>query len=382
MRRRPHLLLIVVLVAALCVLAWKPARVAVQTAFLVPSILDAGPRPLDWLTGAPPRETLPWRVAADGVADLADLWLPPSADPQRPHGAILLVLGVNNVGREYPAVTRFADALARTGVVVMVPDSRLLLDGRVSPAEIDGVVEAYRLLASRPEVDAERIGILGLSVGGALALLAAADERIAGDVAWVNVFGSYADASRFLAAVMAGAYRDPEGAVVAWQPAQLARDTALRLLLDLVADTTDRAALDQAYGTPIRAGERPSAVQVSLRTDAARAVGRLLAATDLDAAEAAVRALPAAARATLDVLSPAGHVNRLTARVFLMHDRGDAYVPYPESRALAAELGVRASLTEFRLFDHVEPKGIDIGGAAPEAWRLLWHIQAVLVETL
>ncbi len=382
MRRRLHLLLVFLLVVALVLLAWKPARVAVQTAFLVPSILDAGPRPLDWLTAAPRRETLAWRVTPDGYRDEADLWLPPSADAARPHGAMLLVLGVNNVGRGYPAVVRFANALARSGVVVMIPDSRSLLDGRVAPDEIDGVVAAYRLLAARPEVDPSRIGILGLSVGGALSLLAAADERISADVAWVNAFGSYADAPRFLSAVMAGAFRGPGGATVAWQPAQLARDTALRQLLDLVADRTDRAALDRAYGTPIRTGDPPSPVVLPLRTDAARSVERLILAADLDAAEAAVRALPAAARATLDALSPSGHLGGLSARVFLMHDLGDAYVPYPESRALAAELGDRASLTEFRLFDHVEPKGIDIGGAAPEAWRLLWHIRAVLAETL
>ena len=58
MRRRLHLVAIGLLVAGVLVLAWKPARVAVQTAFLVPSILDAGPRPLDWLTAAPRRETI------------------------------------------------------------------------------------------------------------------------------------------------------------------------------------------------------------------------------------------------------------------------------------------------------------------------------------
>lgn len=383
MRQRWRFIGTGLLVAATVVLAWQPARVAVQTAFLVPSILDAGPRPLDWLTAPPHRQTLAWRTDATGEPDLADLWLPPTAAASRPHGAILLVLGVNNVGRGYPAVVRLADALARTGVVVMVPDSRVLLGGRVDAREIDGVVEAFELLAARPEVDPERVGIVGLSVGGALALLAAADARIAADVRWVNAFGSYADAPRFLANVMARAYRGADGELTAWQPAQLARDLSFGMLLDLVADAGDRAALDAAYGIPIRAGERPSRdAGLALTSAGARVVERLVLADDLPAAEAAVAALPPSGRATLAALTPAGRMSGLEARVFLMHDASDAYVPYVESRVLAAELGEAAKLTEFRLFDHVEPKGIDLGAAAPEAWRLLWHIQGVLAETL
>ncbi len=382
MGRALHLSLVGLLVAALFVLAWQPARVAVQTAALVPTVLgvESG---LAWLNAAPRRETVAWRTAADGTPDLADLWLPPAADAGRPHGAILLVLGVNSVGRDYPAVVRLADGLARMGVVVLVPDSRVLLAGRVDPTEIDGVVGAFRFVAARPEVDPARVGMVGLSVGGALALLAAADPAIADEVRWVDAFGSYADAGRYLASVTAGAYRVADGSVEAWQPAQLARDLSLGMLLDLVAEPRDREALDGAYGPAIRAGQRPAAdAALDLETAAARAVERLLLAPDLAAAEAAVAALPAAARATLAELTPAGHLAGLRARTFLMHDRSDAYVPYVESRALAAELGDRASLTEFRLFDHVEPKGIDLVGAAPEAWRLLWLVQAMLLETL
>ena len=383
MRHRLHLIGIGMLVVAVGVLAWQPARVAVQTTFLVPSILDAGPRPLDWLTAPPRRETLTWRTDAGGQPELADLWLPPSASPDHPHGAILLVLGVNNVGRDYPAVVRLADALSRTGVAVLVPDSRVLLGGHVDAGEIDGVVGAFELLAARPEVDPSRIGMVGLSVGGALVLLAAADPRIAADVRWVNAFGTYADAPRYLANVMAGAYRGPGGEEVAWKPAQLARDLSFGMLLDLVDDATERDALDAAYGPSIRTGEPPRRdPDLAPRSATARAVERLVLAEDLAAAEAAVAALPADARRTLEALTPAGRLDGLEARVFLMHDVSDAYVPYVESRALADELADRAELTEFRLFDHVEPKGIDLVAVAPEAWRLLWHLRSVLAETL
>ena len=66
MRQRWRFIGTGLLVAATVVLAWQPARVAVQTAFLVPSILDAGPRPLDWLTAPPHRQTLAWRTDATG----------------------------------------------------------------------------------------------------------------------------------------------------------------------------------------------------------------------------------------------------------------------------------------------------------------------------
>ncbi len=92
--------------------------------------------------------------------------------------------------------------------------------------------------------------------------------------------------------------------------------------------------------------------------------------------------LPVDAQRTLRALTPAGHLADVRAETFLMHDVSDVYVPYVESRALAVEVDSRAHLTEFRHFDHVEPKGIDLAAAAPEAWRLLWHIQGVLTKTL
>ena len=89
---------------------------------------------------------------------------------------MVLVLGVNNVGRDYPAVMRFADAMARSGVAVLVPDSAALLAGTLNPDETGGVVDAFRLLASRPEVDPQRVGLVGLSVGGTLAAWAAQER--------------------------------------------------------------------------------------------------------------------------------------------------------------------------------------------------------------
>jgi acetyl esterase/lipase len=368
-------------------LAWKPSRVTLQTLLLVPSLVDAGPQPLQLLDPPPRRESVRYRSDTTSAADLADLWLPSGASREHPVGGMVLVLGVNNVGRNYPAVVRFADAMARSGVAVLVPDSAALLAGNLTPEETGGVVDAFRLLAAMPEVDPHRIGLDGLSVGGSLALLAAADPRIASEVRWVNAFGAYADAGEYLADVAAHAMT-LDGKPVAWSPSALTRETFARLLARLILDATDRTALAATMQKLVDSGELPRldpVLAAGLSTPEARAVYALLTAGSLDRAREVVAALPATVRDLIASVSPIHHLAGIHADVFLMYDTGDAYVPYGQSLELAASLrplGRLARATQFRLFDHVEAKGVDLVGAAPELWKLLWHAQAVLIETL
>lgn len=384
--RRTGLVLLVVLVA---LVAWEPTRVGMQTAVMLPNLLDAGPKPLNVFSEAPIRTSLPYRTAESGSEpDLAELWLPAWASAERPAGAMLLVFGVNNLGRNHPAIVRVADGLARTGVAALVPDSRTLLEGRLEVGEIDGVVRAFQLLAARPEIDRERLGVVGFSVGGSLALLAAADERIASQVRWVNAFGAFADAATYLASVSAHAYRDGEGAEVAWQPTPLALEVYTSFLLAQVTDAGDREALEGALVGPIRDGEKPDADHVlrrGLTTQAGRAVHDLFTARSLEAAGRVVSKLPAASLRFIDAISPVRHPGALRADVYLMHETEDHHVPFVESRALASvyeQAGLLRQLTEFRLFDHVQPDDLDLVAAAPELWKLLLHVRTLMEESL
>ena len=101
--RRLGLIVLSLLMLLAAAVAWKPSRVTLQTLLLVPSLVDAGPQPLQLLTPTPRRETLRYRSDPGASADLADLWLPAGASRDRPVGGMVLVLGINNVGRGYPA---------------------------------------------------------------------------------------------------------------------------------------------------------------------------------------------------------------------------------------------------------------------------------------
>jgi acetyl esterase/lipase len=387
--RRLRRIGLVFLVLVVVAVAWEPTRVAMQTAVMLPNLLDAGPKPLNLFSEDPVRSSVPYRAADDGgEPDLAELWLPAWASAERPAGAMLLVFGVNNLGRNHPAIERVADGLARTGVAVLVPDSRTLLEGRLEVGEIDGVVRAFQLLAARPEVDRERVGIFGFSVGGSLALLAARDPRIAEQVRWVNPFGAFADAATYMASVASHAYLGPDGEPVPWQPTPLAREVFLRFVLSQVPDEADRLALERGFGPAILAGERPdpdAPLRASLDGDVGRTVHDLLTAADLPAAEDAIDALPPASAAFIDAISPARHPDGLLADVHLMHETEDHHVPFVESRALAAALeptGLLKEHTEFRLFDHVQPDDLDLVAAAPELVKLLLHVRALMEASL
>ena len=384
--RRIGLVLLVVAVGAV---AWEPTRVGLQTAVVLPNLLGAGVTPLSILSAPPRRSSVEYRPAPDGgEPELVELWLPSWASADRKAGAILLVLGVNNVGRNHAVVARVADALARSGVAVLVPDSRVLREGRLEVGEIDGVVRAFDLLAGRPEVDPQRVGMAGFSVGGSLALLAAADPRIADRVRLVNAFGAFGDASTYLASVAAHAYRDEPGMEVPWTPSALALEVYLRFMLDQVSDAGDRRALEEALGDEVLSAERPlpdPELRASLETDAARTIHDLLTAGSLADAERAIRALPATSRSFIYAISPNRHVDGILADVYLMHDTADHHVPFVESRALASvlgEAGVLRAHSEFRLFDHVQPDDVDFIAAAPELIKLLLHVRTLLEETL
>ncbi len=340
--RRLRRIGLVLLVLAVVLVAWEPSRVAIQTAILLPNLLDAGPKPLNLFSEAPQRSSLPYRPAEPGAdPDLAELWLPAWASPEKPAGAMLLVFGVNNLGRNHPSIERVADGLARTGVAVLVPDSRTLLEGRLEVGEIDGVVRAFQLLAARPEVDPTRVGIVGFSVGGSLALLAAGDPRISSQVRYVNAFGAFADAATYLAAVSAHAYRAADGSAVPWTPTPLAREVYLRFLLAQVDDERDRRLLDEAFGEPILAAERPAAdasLRASLETDAARRSTTCSPRPPWRWPRTRSLRCPPRPSPSSTPSRPSATSTASAADIHLMHETEDHHVPFVESRALASAL--------------------------------------------
>ena len=345
--RRGVLWLLTIVGLALGVAVWHPARVAVQTLLLLPALFPSAPvDPLGLVTPTPTREERSYPYASGRV----DASLFHAVGSGR-HGAIILLLGAGDLPRSDLAV-HFAQALARLGVVTLVPESSGMLAERLTFDEVDAVRASVDLLRGLPEVDAERIGLVGLSASGGLSIVAAGQPDLRDRVRFVNSFGSYADASSLLLDVLSRSI-DVRGEVRPWQPEPRT--------VDVVANALGDAGVDKAHQQAMLGG--------MTRAQAQQIIG----------------AMPAGVARTLAQVSPSTYLSQVHAHLYLMHDVDDSFIPFTESRDLVARApsGVVQRYTEFSIFAHVIPdRPVPWQTFLPDLWRLFWHVHAVLLEVL
>ena len=324
---------------------WHPARVAIQALLLLPALFPAAPfEPLTLLTAAPLHEQAEYSYSG-GTID-TDVFAPASAGR---HGAIVLLLGAGDLPRNSLAI-HLADALARLGIVTVLPESSGMLSERLRTDEIDAIRVTIDALDARPDVDRSRVGIVGLSAAGGLAVVAAAQPDLRDQIQFVNSFGSYEDTTRLLIDV-ASRSQVIEGDVHDWQPESRTLEVVANALQDAGVSDEDRA--------------------------------ELLSGVTRERADEIIRNFSSAVRQRLDGVSPSGVLGSVKAHLYLMHDLDDPFIPVTESRHLVADAkpGQVFRYTEFSIFAHVIPdRPVEWRTFVPDLWRLFWHLHAVLLE--
>ncbi|HLZ28804.1 MAG TPA: hypothetical protein VKV73_15925 [Chloroflexota bacterium] len=349
--RRASLAVLALAALIVALAVWHPSRVAVQALVLLPALFPSAPvDPLGLLTAAPISEhhTYPY---AGGTVE-ADLYRPAGGER---HGAMMLLLGAGALNRN-EVVVHFADALARLGIVVLVPESSGMLAERLTFDEVDVVRASLDVLASQADVDTTRVGLLGFSASGGVSIVAAAQPDLRDRVRFVNSFGSYDDALTLLVDVSSRSI-DVDGQERAWQP-----DVRTQEVISLALSA---AAADPATSDPVNEllNDTPSR----------------------DRAQALIAQLPPATLEQLRAVSPATYLAQLRAHLYLMHDLDDPFIPFTQSRDLMARApaGVVQRYTEFSIFAHVIPeRPVPWQTFIPDVWRLFWHVHAVLLEVL
>jgi dienelactone hydrolase len=292
--------------------------------------------------------------------------------PKAPRYAALLVPGLHPGGIDEPRFVDLARKLAQANVTVVTVQIPELAHFEIVPTVTDRIEQSAAWLASRRDLSGDgRIALIGVSLSGGLAIVAAGRSSLRGRLRYVLSIGGYDDLGRVLdylcgtagsfpagspeAAVAGGPPHDYGAALVLLNvadrlvgPVQVGglRDAARRFLDASYLDEVDKAAAQrefQALRDLAPTLPEPSATLVNdlNRRDVA-ALGPLL--------------LPhVAAYARTPALSPS-RSPAPSAPVFLLHGRKDTLIPASESLALAHRLAghvpVHFVLTD--LISHVE----------------------------
>lgn len=362
-KRAAALASIVVIVVVTLTFPNASRATARATLFVVEVVFQPKVSPLRLVTQRPLAQPMVFPYA-NGMADGVAYW-PRST---KPHPAIILSPGYLP-GLSDPLLDRVAETLARLDIAVLIPRTPNLRQGLLLPEDVEVLIGAFLWLAEQPTVDSDRVGFAGFCVGSSIALVAAADARINEQVAFIHVFGGYYDARSAFRAIAAHSVQTSEGEI-AWQPAPQAVSLFVANVLRHIRDDNERQAIGYAIA-------KQSHLQTSGLSPLAQQAYQLLTLEEPGTIDAVLVSLPSHIQAQFDAVSPAHSVSRVRAKVFIIHDKSDPYVPAFEAARLAAALPAISEprLAYYELFNHVRPnRATDWFTLARETGRLVIHL--------
>lgn len=290
---------------------------------------------------------------------------------------ILVIPGVGDE-RQDTQLINFSETLARAGLVVMDMTTPTLIAYRLDAGDKAAVLQAFQALQHWPGVSSQRVGMFGISGGGALMCFAAADAHIRDQVAFVTLFGSYFDVTSLLSTIGRRALLI-DGQTQPWQPV----DVPLQVLANTLAPylpANDGQLLVTAFAPGGNGSLDPT--QIAQLAPGSAAAYHLLAGDEPDQVDANLAALSPDVKALLRSLSPSSVLDQISAPIYLLHDRTDQYVPFTESRNFAAALASihhRYDFAEFGIFQHVEVRsGLDLAQVLGDGGSLVRLVSEVV----
>ena len=292
-----------------------------------------------------------------------------------PGSGMVLVHGMVATGEEDWRLRRLAATLSAGGFTVLVPAVPGLKRGVLVEEDIDVVAAVVSYIHSMEEaVDPERVGVVGISVGGGPALAAAA--RLPSTVAFAGAFGGYYDLSSLVKGLVE-AGRSLEGELVTTD-----RWAFFAANVHIAADPKDRVLLLRVAAVPPRERAERMKILAGRLSPAGRAILEIITTEDPERVEALLeRAGPVVARLRR-ALSPRYYAERLTMKLFLAHGRPDPVIHHTETLRLAAALpaGADPTVSILPLFTHVDPRPGEAGPAG--RWEALRRLHRLLMALL
>lgn len=301
--------------------------------------------------------------------------------------ALLMAPGVHAAGIDEPRLVEFSAHLAARGLAVVTVELPDLLQYAITPRSTDIIEDAAGWLLAQPHLATDgRIGMVGISFGGGLTIVAAGRAPLRERVAFALSFGGHGDLPRTLRYLCTG--EQPDGAeraphdygvaiillavaghVVPAEQVEPLRDGIRAFLEASHADMVDKPRAAAIFEQAIQmAGTMPEPAATLMRYVNARdvqALGPIL--------------LPHVGEIGGDPAISPERSPAPAAPVYLLHGHDDNVIPAVEAQLLSEYLAphARVHLLLTPLITHAE---VDHPTNLVAIWRLVSFWTAVLDE--
>ncbi len=355
------LLVFITLLLLLGVVFFTQLRLGIVSALFIWDFLDQNEKQeshggsLAWVSSKPTVSRLSLPVGDREIK--ADLYY---VQDKEKRAAILLTHGLIATGKEDPRLIRFATSLARAGFVVLIPELRGMKSLRILPSDVDDIVASFRFLASlNDQVDEDKMGLLGFSLGAGPTLMAASRPSVRSRVEFLVLFGGYFDSINVVRFITTG-YYEYQGKEGNLKPEPYGKEVFFLNNLDYVQREQDRTILKQIFTNEAleRKNERKEIHPLLGRlSPEGLALYELLVNEDPNRVEGLIRKTDRKFQEYLDWLSMGRIIPSLEAYLIIGHGTGDSLIPYTESLRLADAVKDKSKvhLAILNLFAHMDP---------------------------
>jgi pimeloyl-ACP methyl ester carboxylesterase len=291
--------------------------------------------------------------------------------------ALVIVPGVHHLGMEEPRLRRFAGALAAHGYLVMTPQVDAMADYRITHDSAVVIGDAVHELARRS--GAKKVGLLGLSFAGGMALIAASDPAVEKQLSCVIAVGAHDDLRRVLDFFETDQTRAPDGSVLQMKAHEYGSLVTAYSHIDNYFSPQDVPQARLTLRTLLWEEVPLAHAEAAKLSPAGQARMAQLFAHDTHSLVADTHRALAAAMPELDAASPDHYIQRVHVPVMLLHGSADNVVPPTETLWLEHDLppGVLKSALISPAIGHVE-----IGGASVMDQLRLVHWMEEMLELL
>ncbi|KKP92940.1 MAG: hypothetical protein UR98_C0015G0008 [Parcubacteria group bacterium GW2011_GWA1_36_12] len=341
------IILTLILVAAIFFLS-PFGRPIYKTFMLVSETAPNFPiKPLNLLTKDPRVEQIEFKL---GNRDVNAALYRPAGEGKHP--AIIFTLGIL-FSRDNPNVVKFAQALARTGYVVLVPDLPDFLTGFVWTDSIDTLIASVEYLDGQEFVNKDKIGFTGFCVGGSAAIIASENEKIAKKVNFIATISPYFDLSDLTRAALTRT--DISGSEkINWRPAKLTIETVNLGFLNYINNEEEKKFLKT--NLDINTNIQLDIDRYNDLSLESQIIYNFLSNTEFNKFDHYKSKLPQELQNLMVELSPSTKINNLEAKLFILNDKKDTFVPKNEGRNLVSKLPKnQVYFKEVDSFEHVNP---------------------------